>query len=196
MFTMGSPLIGHMAVHILAMNVVAPVALLALRSLLPAESGRFGGQRIGTAATLQLVLLWGWHLPPATQFAVTASTGALAMHLSLLFAALWFWHCILFVGREPRWRSLLALLITGKLFCLLGVLLTFAPRPLYPRLADSYLHGGHVLNEATLLSDQQLAGLLMLVACPLTYVLASVVLAARWLLDWKVDRSPLPIWQQ
>ena len=195
MITTGNPLLEHMAAHILAMNVVAPFAILALRSLLPVQSGGFCTQRLGTATTLQLVLLWSWHLPPATQFALTASTGALAMHLSLLLAALWFWHCILFAGRE-RWHSLFALLLTGKLFCLLGVLLTFAPRPLYPRLTEGILHDGHILNEAALLSDQQLAGLLMLVACPLTYVLAGVVLAARWLLDWKVDRSPPQVCQQ
>jgi len=33
-----------------------------------------------------------------------------------------------------------------------------------------------------MLADQQMAGLLMLVACPLTYVLAAIVIAARWTL--------------
>ncbi len=111
------------------------------------------------------------------------------MQSSLLLAALLFWYSVIFA--EARWYSLLALLTTGKLFCLLGALLTFAPRPIYPQLRELYAQAGHFPVE-TALSDQQLAGLLMLVACPLIYVLASVVLAARWLLEWSDHSSPLP----
>jgi len=51
------------------------------------------------------------------------------------------------------------------------VLLIFAPRLLYPGLA----HSGHVVGSP--LTDQHLGGLLMVVVCPLTYVLAGVVIS-------------------
>jgi putative membrane protein len=59
------------------------------------------------------------------------------------------------------------------------VLLTFAPRALYA----SHTHLGT-------LDDQQLAGLIMLIACPATYLLAAVILAGRWL--YGLDTKPAP----
>jgi putative membrane protein len=54
----------------------------------------------------------------------------------------------------------------------------FSPRALYP----IYLtHGGHMAGAADPLADQYLAGLLMLVICPLTYVFVGVLIAERWL---------------
>ena len=105
------------------------------------------------------------------------------MHLSLIGAALWFWHSVILAAERSSWRALGALLITGKLFCLLGVLLAFASRPLYSQAALA--HSGHSahINAGMLLPDQQFAGLLMLIACPLTYVLAGVIIAARWMAE-------------
>jgi putative membrane protein len=66
-------------------------------------------------------------------------------------------------------------LLTGKLSCLLGALLIFAPRILYT--------SGHQHSAMANLTDQQLAGLLMIIACPLSYVTAGVVLAAQMMAD-------------
>ena len=66
-----------------------------------------------------------------------------------------------------RWHGVLGLLVTGKLSCLLAALLVFAPRPLYPHRPS---------RSAMSLADQQLAGLLMLTACPLSYVVAGIVM--------------------
>lgn len=124
-----------------------------------------------TAVTLlQLAVLWGWHAPPAMRFVMASDVGSALMQLSLFAVALWFWLVVLAQRGGARWRSIFALLVTGKLFCLLGVLLVFAPRSLYAGADVS-------------VSDQQLAGLLMLGACPLAYVLASILMAARWLDD-------------
>lgn len=73
----------------------------------------------------------------------------------------------------------MALLLTGKLACLLGALLIFAPRELYR------LHG------LPSLEDQQLAGLLMITACPLSYVVAGVAMAAQAIGD--LERGPKPL---
>jgi putative membrane protein len=101
------------------------------------------------------------------------------MHVSFLAAALWFWLAVLSDRSTMRWRALFALLITGKLFCLLGALLVFAPRLLYGGIAAH----GPLAGDDGALADQHLAGLMMLAVCPLTYVLAGVVIAAQWLSD-------------
>ncbi|WEX10196.1 cytochrome c oxidase assembly protein [Chelativorans sp. AA-79] len=168
-----------MAVHILAMNVAAPALVLAWRLVAPPRVKPPDARWIGPAAALQVGLLWVWHLPLPLAFAYSVTGGEVLMHLSLFAAALWFWRAVLDEAEAARWRALGALLLTGKLFCLLGVLLTFAPRSLYLRAAELCL-GGRIAPEA-LLADQQLAGLMMLVACPLVYVLAGIIIAARWL---------------
>jgi putative membrane protein len=175
----------HMATHILAMNVAAPLLVLATRRILAESVKTWLQGSIAPASAIQIVLLWGWHLPGSFAFAAASSASMAAMHISLFAVALWFWASVVVEAEKSRWRSLGALLITGKLFCLLGVLLAFAPRPLYAEAAVTHGMGHMAMN---LLPDQQLAGLLMLVACPLTYVLAGIIIAARWIAD--IERTP------
>ena len=178
-----SPLATHMAIHIATMNVVAPAVVCVFRhyaSVSP-EVGR-PPPWLGAATGMQLAVLWFWHAPVAMQFAMSTVGGLLIMQTSLLLSALWFWHCVF---GAARWRSILALLITAKLVCLLGVLLLFAPRAIY-----RILHGmeQHHMPFAAAIADQQLAGLLMLIACPLTYLVAGVATTTRWVLI--VDAGP------
>lgn len=158
---------GQMVAHILLMNLAAPLLALAWLGARPPPAA---ARALWPATVTQLALLWLFHVP-----AVAGLAGAwlphLAMQLLLLASALWFWLAALAPGAR-RWQALLALLLSGKLFCLLGVLLVFAPRLLYPEGA---------LCGASSLADQQLAGLLMLVACPASYLVAAVVVAVRWL---------------
>jgi putative membrane protein len=179
MIETGGFLAQHMAVHILAMNVAAPAAVLAWRRFSAGPPDAGGIRWIGWAAALQIALLWLWHLPDAMAFAFGTRGGQVLMYLTLFAAALWFWHGIVNNAHAACWRALGALLFTGKLFCLLGILFTFAPRPLYARAAE-ICFGGRVSADI-LLADQQLAGLMMLVACPIFYVLAGVIIATRWL---------------
>jgi len=171
----------HMATHLLLMNAVAPLVALAVRaSARMSTSGPPPTRMLVAASVVQLALLWGWHAPPALALAVRMPAVHVMMQVSCLAAALWFWLAILADRSAMRWRALFALLITGKLFCLLGALLVFAPRLLY---GDIAAHGLHVADHNAALADQHLAGLLMLAVCPLSYVLAGVVIAARWLHD-------------
>lgn len=184
----GGFLTEHMALHIVTMNLAVPLGVLLWRRLPGSSHARSAAPWIATASAVQLVFLWTWHLPPVLAYAVASPIGAAAMHISLLGAALWFWHSVIVAAERSNWRALGALLITGKLFCLLGVLLAFAARPLYPQAALAHAaHGAH-FDPGMLLSDQQFAGLLMLIACPLTYVLAGVIIAARWIAQ--IERRP------
>jgi putative membrane protein len=101
------------------------------------------------------------------------------MNASFLAAAVIFWVSILAERGANQWRSLVALLVTAKFFCLLGAILIFAPRALYA--CDTSFLCSSTPDDA--LADQQLAGLLMIAACPLTYVLAGIIVAARWLAE-------------
>jgi putative membrane protein len=107
----------------------------------------------------------------------------LTMGASLTAAATWFWLAIYAAPATGRWGGIFALLVTGKLFCLLGALLVFAPRSLFVAM----MPGADVVAMPESLADQQLAGLVMLVACPLIYITAGVVLASRWFLGMEAE---------
>ena len=81
--------------------------------------------------------------------------------------------------------------MTGKIACLLGVMLIFSPRLLYSASPGQHVHLGlHEIAAAPTLADQQFAGLLMIAACPLSYLLAGVVIAARMISDiGRIDRE-------
>jgi putative membrane protein len=163
-----------MLTHIIVMNLLVPAVLFGI----PRQWIRGIWQYWPYATTVQLVLLWGWHSPPVLDAAMGSPALKAAMHVTLALAAAGFWAAIIDVPVAGRWRSIFALLVTGKLFCLLGVLLVFAPRTLYGTM-PAHGDGAAMLSP---LADQQLAGLIMVVACPLTYVLAGIWIAARWFL--------------
>jgi putative membrane protein len=153
----------QMALHIAVMSLAAPLASLALR---PTAFARRSGDALVLATVVQIAALYAWHLP-AAQAAAAGSMALMAlMHGSLAIAAAWFWLAVLARREMPAaWRAVTALLVTGKLFCLLGILLVLARRPLFGDLAG--------------LGEQQLAGLLMLGACPIVYLGSAFVLTCR-----------------
>jgi len=167
----------HMAAHIAAMNLIAPLLAGALARLHDDAAER--GAPLAAAAGLQIILLWGWHSPGILAAAFESVPLLIVMHASLLVAAVWFWLAVIAAAKRGGWSPLAALLVTGKLFCLLGVLLTFAPRALYEQAAIICL--GSAALPSRLLEDQQLAGLLMLTACPIVYVSAAIAIARRHL---------------
>jgi putative membrane protein len=183
------PVTRHMTAHILLMNAVAPAIVLAILWNGTARTTASGGML--TAATVaQMGLLWAAHAPPA----LAAAAGSAFFHsltqIALFGASLWFWWAVLTQRHGARWRALFALLVSGKLFCLLAVLLVFAPRFFYGE-HGAHSHGGPDFDQ---LADQHLAGVLMLVVCPLSYVAAAVVIAARWLRELTTgerDASPI-----
>jgi putative membrane protein len=170
------PTTHHMAVHILLMNALAPCLALALLQLLSrplAVSGRL----LAGATVLQLAVLWTSHAPALVDRA-TASAATAALLQSLLFlAALAFWVAVLAQSPRSPWGAVAALLISGKLFCLLGALMIFAGQPIFGHGID------HTMPFDDPMADQQAAGLLMVIACPLTYVVLGVALTAQWLHD-------------
>ena len=167
------PLSALMAIHIVLMNVVAPLGA----ALFVGNRGVGRPMPLWAVAVLQTALFWAWHAPVVQRHVMTSGLLHAAMHASFFVTAFCFWRALLRLAPESRWQGIPVLLLTGKLFCLLAVLLIFAPRLLYELPTNE--HTSHANDLSTGLADQQLAGLLMVVACPLSYLIAGVVLAAQ-----------------
>jgi putative membrane protein len=168
--TAPGPLSHAMLLHIATMNIAAPLAAVAVSNQLHSTAGP---RTLAAAAMGQLIVLWIFHTP------WIVASGSLLLHLvlqALLFgSALLFWLTVQSMTRDLRWSPLGALLLTGKLACLIGALLVFAPRPLYASI-------GWCAGSPASLDDQHLAGLLMLTACPLSYLIAGVIAASHLVL--------------
>jgi putative membrane protein len=163
----------HMAAHLISMNLVAPLvaAILSVR-----RAVRIGPALLWITTFGQIAVLWLWHAPAVYNATATSAPLQTLMHGSLFVAALLLWFSVINVRERSRWQAIPALIVTGKLACLLAALLIFAPRTLYAAAA----HLTHAYDHLAL-DDQQLAGLLMITVCPLSYLVAAVVLAVQWI---------------
>ncbi len=189
------PLSAHMLQHVLMMNgagLLAGWVMAAWLTQRQCVSNRAATALLVAGTIGQTILLWGWHAPPVFAQATASAPLMAAMHVSLFAAALVFWTAVFLFRGAERWRPILALLIAGKLFCLLGALFVFSGRPLFGDAAHN--HAGHMAHGMTALEDQHLAGLIMVVACPLTYVAAGVIIAGLWLRDLERNASGTPAW--
>jgi putative membrane protein len=171
------PLSSLMAQHLLVMNVIAPLAAAMLADRF---AGITGHRWVWVAGFIQIAALWMWHAPQLQRVAAASAVPHMIMLAALAVIATLYWAAVLRAQAQARWHSVGALLLTGKLACLLGGLLIFAPRDLFglPGLAFGFCRAG-----PSTLEDQQLAGLLMIAACPLSYVVAGVAMTAQMLLD-------------
>jgi putative membrane protein len=176
----------HMMVHIASMNVAAP--LLAAWAIARWPTRSVGASRLWIATLVQIVLLWAWHSPAVHNITAEAPALALTLQGALFFAALSFWFTLLTVAGAARWQTIPALLLTGKLACLLAALLIFAPRTLY-EAADHFVHGAARLPA---LDDQHLAGLLMITTCPLSYLVAAVIITVQLIGRPQTSPAALP----
>ncbi|MEQ9637777.1 MAG: cytochrome c oxidase assembly protein [Devosia marina] len=159
--------------HVVLMNVAAPIVVLVALRYVP--NGLWRSWHGATA--VQLGVFWMWHAPVLMNAAMSSHTLHLLMQVSLFAVALWFWAAILTLPASRRWAGIFSLLVTAKIFCLLAALMIFAGRPLFA--IGMGMHDG----EGITLADQELAGLIMIVACPLFYISGGVYIAARWLFE-------------
>jgi putative membrane protein len=176
------PQASHMGWHILAMNIVAPVVagfVVAHR-----QTQETKPSRLWIATVVQIAVVWIAHAPFIQTVALALPAVQLATHGLLLAAALVFWMSLLSLPEVRRWHAIPALLLTGKLVCLLAVLLVFSPRTLY---GASHWHGAPIPP----LDDQQMAGLLMIAACPLSYLVAAIVITVQLINQRTADAALL-----
>ena len=180
----------HMFQHLVVMNVAALLIAVVWQSMRRERDSppKLRRGELPLVTTAQLAAFWIWHIPAV--FATTHHSPILngLMQISLFAAALLFWRAIPRSRGRSAWPSIFALLATAKIFCLLGAILVFSRRALYPAFGDPQAW------ELSALEDQQLAGLLMVSSCAVTYVAAAIALFARWLAMTESDGRGQPQW--
>lgn len=187
-------LAAHMAQHMLLIAVAAPLFAFAepaapLLVALPRWlRGWRGFQAIGKATralsrpglafAIHGTLVWFWHAPLLFESALRWRWLHVVEHIAFLGSALLFWSALQKArrtGAEGYGMAALWTLATLMHTGLLGALLTFSPRLLYPSYA--------AIDHAPLppMEDQQLAGLLMWIPGGACYLAAGLCYAAAWL---------------
>jgi putative membrane protein len=168
----------HMAQHMLLMVVIAPLWVLAgpLPQWRAARGQRArrvwvwplqAARRPLTMTAVHGAMIWFWHAPRPYRLAVADPWWHAVEHACFLVSAGLFWWAVLRADAPNRGRAMLALLITLMHTGLLGALLTFANTPVY--------------RDATGLTDQQLAGLIMWVPGGLVYLVAAGYCGHVWM---------------
>ena len=186
----------HMFEHELIMLAAAPLLVLSGPLAIMVWAFAAGGRRwIGAVATaspiqatwrflsgplaatlIQAAALWLWHAPALFDLALASDGWHAAQHLSFLVSALFFWSAML-SRRTPVAVAALCLIATSIVSGALGALMAFATSPWYA----GYARLGLSLYGLTPAEDQQVAGLLMWVPGGVAYMVAALVVVARWL---------------
>ena len=186
--------VAHMAQHLLLMNIAAPLLVLgapvpamlramprsAQRALAQAAANRrwraawrrLSGIAVATAA--QQAALWIWHTPRGIAAALADDAIHIAMHASLVAAALLFWTAVLRPASGRHWGSIAALLVTLKLNGMACIVLLIGGDALYRSYGDSGAAWGLSAAE-----DEALGWGLMMTIGTATYLAAAVLLTWR-----------------
>jgi len=151
--------------HVLLIAAVAPLLALAF------PLRRVGSPPVIALVAAHAVILWLWHTPGAYAWGLASVPAYWLMQTSLLGSAWLLWRAILAPAQSGP--ALIALATTIGQMGLLGAVIVFASRPLYPVHFASTAAWG-----VAPLADQQLAGLLMWVPAMLPYL--GVGLSIAW----------------
>lgn len=141
----GLGMTGHMAAHMAAVALAAPLVALAWPAHARTRSPLFW-------AMAEFATVWVWHAPGLRDLADMHPAVALLEQAMFLGAGVALWRSAL---AQPA-AGAGALLLTSMHMTLLGALIALAPRPLYAMMA---MHPAPGLDA---LADQQLGGAVML----------------------------------
>lgn len=188
----------HMAQHEVLMLLAAPLLILGrplvawLWALAPARRDRVAAAvqarpvaAVWRAVTgpfavfvLHAVALWIWHLPSLYQLTLENDAVHAVQHLSFFGSAALFWWALIHgrYGRMGYGVAVFYVFATALHSGVLGALITFAPRLLYPIYGERTAAWG-----LSALEDQQLAGLLMWVPAGVIFIVLGLALFAAWL---------------
>ena len=160
----------HMTAHVAAVAVAPPLLVLGRKR----RPGFLAAPMAPLAAcAVELVIVWGWHVP-ALHAAARGSLAVFALEqLSFLLAGYGVWASALpstggGSGRSPALSGAGALLVTSMHMTLLGGLLAVSSRSPYEHAA---------VDGAPW--DQQLGGVIMLAVGGTAYLIGGLALLAR-----------------
>lgn len=168
----GYGMTGHMAGHMIAVAVVAPLLAVAATATRADPARRWPGIFAPMAMmVLELVAVWGWHLPTLREAAAASPALSALEYLSFLAVGFLLWSAAL--HPPARASGVGALLLTSMHMTLLGVLIGLAPRPLY---GGQTHHAVRHVAEWDPLTDQQLGGVVMLLVGGISYMVGGLAL--------------------
>ncbi len=192
----------HMVQHLLLVMIIPPLLLLANPLVFFLWGLPFGSRKlvggwlrpgsqprksikaltgVGIVWLAYVIVIWGWHDPNAYSFALRNNLVHDLEHLSFFIVAMLFWWHI--IGSGPRIHKPLS---AGSRFAytisaippimIAGIAIAFAQDPIYPHYdAVPRLWG------ISTLEDQRIAGVLMWVLGSMMYIIAALIIVARWL---------------
>ena len=181
----GLGMTGHMAAHMAAVAVAAPLLAFPRTTSVRAERSRgmlssevekglgfarldpstsLGANGVLAWAMVEFVVVWAWHAPALRDAADMSPVLALVEQALFLAVGVGLWRAAF---AAPA-AGVAALLLTSMHMTLLGVLIGLAPQPLYPMMA---MHAAPGLDALT---DQQLGGVVMLVVGGASYCLGGL----------------------
>lgn len=170
----------HMIVHMAVVAGAAPLLAIGISGTSLDFVSRHAIFTPLIASLIELVAVWGWHLPSLRALSESMPLVRALEQASFLAAGLILWlSCFGGGGEERDQRRLggtLGLLFTSMHMTLLGALLALSPRPLYGE--------GFVTCFGATLSagqDQQVGGVVMLLVGAAVYLAGGVTLLARTL---------------
>jgi putative membrane protein len=187
----------HMTQHELLMLVAAPLLVLG-RPMIPFlkglplrwshRLGRLSNLRawrttwgfisnLYVAWVLHLIALWIWHIPTLFDATLRSELVHTTQHISFLGSALLFWWAVIHAPRRAAayGTAVLYMFSTAMHSGLLGVLITFASRPMY----EPYINTAPTRGFSPL-EDQQLGGLIMWIPAGLVYIIAGLLFVVGW----------------
>jgi len=189
----------HMLQHVLIGLVAPPLLLLALSPSMVATLRRVPGLPAITepvpAQLVFAVVMGAWHLPALYDLALHSEAVHVFEHLTFMASGTLFWWPVVgATSAAARWR----LGEAGKvLYMLFGtvpadtvsVILMFARAPFYP----FYAAAPRLLAGVDPLTDQVLAGVVLMVIGKLSMLVAIVDIAVRWVMRSRAEEAAEPL---
>jgi putative membrane protein len=172
---------GHMAAHMAAVSVAAPLLAIGLAGSPFDPAARWPSVVAPLAMSLvELAVVWGWHLPAARAWVGANAAGLVLEQAMFVTAGLLLWSACLGTldaeSSERRAAGVAAMLLTTMHMTLLGVLVTLAPRTLFATTGFTCL--GVTVDP---MADQQLGGVVMLFTGGVSYLAGGLFLLSRLL---------------
>lgn len=164
----------HMWLHMMVVALAAPLVGIGLNGVSMAQhTSRWRLGAVG-ATVIEFVVVWGWHTPALHHWARSATLGLAAEQSTFFLSSLLVWRAAFRPNPLAAAEGIVALLLTSMHITLLGALLALAPRAVYA-------HGVAEVDAATLLAQQHMGGVTMLLIGGAVYLLGGLWLMARLL---------------